>query len=110
MFGALRAHTKAPYKTDLLWKTLRALNKEGGPGPCAGKVMASGFAMIQSASEEGRQVGPKDVQVGPCIPVGWPLENAGVGPAPGPTWRLSHLSSSDEARRGESGASDWNGG
>jgi hypothetical protein len=27
MLSALRAHTKAPYKTDLLWKTLRALNR-----------------------------------------------------------------------------------
>jgi hypothetical protein len=28
-----RAHTKSPYKTDLLWKTLRALKRPGGPGP-----------------------------------------------------------------------------
>jgi hypothetical protein len=25
--SALRAHTEAPYKTDLLWKTLGALNR-----------------------------------------------------------------------------------
>jgi hypothetical protein len=25
----LRAHTKAPYKTDLLWETLRVLNRPG---------------------------------------------------------------------------------
>ena len=30
-------------------------------------------------------------QVGPGIPVGTQLEKAGVGPASGPTWRLSHL-------------------
>jgi hypothetical protein len=30
--SALRAHTKAPYKTDLHRKTLRALNRPGGPG------------------------------------------------------------------------------
>ena len=29
MLSALRAHTKAPYKTDLLWKTLRALSHAG---------------------------------------------------------------------------------
>ena len=27
---ALRAHTKAPYKTNLLWETLRARNRSGG--------------------------------------------------------------------------------
>ena len=30
--SALRAHTKAPYITDLLWKTLRALKRPGRPG------------------------------------------------------------------------------
>ena len=27
LLSALRAHTEAPYKTDFLWKTLRALNR-----------------------------------------------------------------------------------
>jgi hypothetical protein len=27
MLSALRAHRKVPYKPDLLWKTLRALNR-----------------------------------------------------------------------------------
>jgi hypothetical protein len=27
--SALRAHTKAPYKTDLIWKTLRPLERPG---------------------------------------------------------------------------------
>jgi hypothetical protein len=31
--GALRAHTKAPYKMDFRRKTLRALNRPEGPGP-----------------------------------------------------------------------------
>ena len=30
--SAQRARTKALYKTDLLWETLRALNRPGGPG------------------------------------------------------------------------------
>jgi hypothetical protein len=34
LFSAPRAHTKAPYKTDLHRKTLRALNRPGGPGRC----------------------------------------------------------------------------
>jgi hypothetical protein len=29
LLSALRAHTKAPYKTELLWRTLRALNRPG---------------------------------------------------------------------------------
>jgi hypothetical protein len=29
LFSALRAHTKAPYQTDSLWKTRRALNRPG---------------------------------------------------------------------------------
>jgi hypothetical protein len=29
LLSALRAHTKAPSKTDLLWKTLRALKRPG---------------------------------------------------------------------------------
>jgi hypothetical protein len=29
MLSALRVHAKAPYKTDLLWETLRALNRPG---------------------------------------------------------------------------------
>ena len=33
--SAPRAHTKAPYKTDLYRETLRALNRPGGPGPSA---------------------------------------------------------------------------
>jgi len=33
--SALCIHTNTPYKTDLLWKTLRALNHPGGPGPRA---------------------------------------------------------------------------
>jgi hypothetical protein len=32
LLSAMRAHTNAPYKTDLLWETLRALNCLGGPG------------------------------------------------------------------------------
>ena len=39
-FSALRTHSKATYKTNLLWKTLRALSKEGGPGPCVSSQMA----------------------------------------------------------------------
>ena len=27
------AHTKPPYRTDILWRTLRAHNREGGSGP-----------------------------------------------------------------------------
>jgi hypothetical protein len=30
---ALCAHTKAPYKTNLLWKTRRPLNHSSPPGP-----------------------------------------------------------------------------
>ena len=30
LFSALRAHTKAPYRTDLLWETLRALTRPAG--------------------------------------------------------------------------------
>jgi hypothetical protein len=33
----------------------------------------------------------QNIQVGPCISVGIQLEKAEVGPASGPTWRLSHL-------------------
>jgi hypothetical protein len=33
MLSALHAHTKAPYKPNLLWKTLRALNR---PDHCRG--------------------------------------------------------------------------
>jgi hypothetical protein len=36
LLSTLPSHTKAPYKKDLLWKTLRALNRPGrtgGPGP-----------------------------------------------------------------------------
>jgi hypothetical protein len=29
LLSALRAHAKAPYKTDLLWETRRALNRPG---------------------------------------------------------------------------------
>jgi hypothetical protein len=29
LLSALRAHTKPPYKTDLLWEALRALNCPG---------------------------------------------------------------------------------
>ena len=29
LLSALRTHTTAPYKTDLLWETLRALNRPG---------------------------------------------------------------------------------
>ncbi len=32
LLRALRAHTKAPYKTDLHRKTLRSLKRPGGPG------------------------------------------------------------------------------
>jgi hypothetical protein len=32
MLSALRAHTKAPYKTDLPWKMIRPLKRPGGPG------------------------------------------------------------------------------
>jgi hypothetical protein len=32
--SALRAHAKAPSKTDLHKKTLRALERPGGPGQC----------------------------------------------------------------------------
>jgi hypothetical protein len=31
--SALCIHTNTPYKTDLLWKTLRAPNRPSGPGP-----------------------------------------------------------------------------
>jgi hypothetical protein len=31
LVSALHAHTKAPYKTDLLWE-MRALKRPGGPG------------------------------------------------------------------------------
>jgi hypothetical protein len=33
LLSALRAHTKPPQKTDLLWKTPRAIKKAGGAGP-----------------------------------------------------------------------------
>ena len=39
--------------------------------------------------EKGVRLAQK-LQVGPCIPVGTQLEKAEVGPASGPTWRLSH--------------------
>jgi hypothetical protein len=29
LLSALRAHTEAPYRTDLLWETRRALNRPG---------------------------------------------------------------------------------
>ena len=32
LLNRLRAHTNAPYKTDLLWETLRALKRPGRPG------------------------------------------------------------------------------
>jgi hypothetical protein len=50
MLSAVRAHTKAPYKPDLLREMLRALNKEGGPGPCV--VLEDGlFAPLPHLSE-----------------------------------------------------------
>ena len=38
----------------------------------------------------------QQIQVGPCIPVETQLEKAEVGPASGPTRRLSHFHSSDQ--------------
>ena len=43
-----------------------------------------------AASEKGVRLAQK-MQVGPCVPVGIQLEKAGVGPASGPTRRLSRF-------------------
>ena len=41
-FSATRAHTKAPYKSGLLWRTLGPLRRPGGPGPCAAGFQSQG--------------------------------------------------------------------
>ena len=50
----LRAHTKAPYKTDLHRKTLRALKRPGGPGQEPMAPAASGFASSIWPREDAR--------------------------------------------------------
>ena len=52
--SALRAHTKTPYKNDLLCETLRALNKEGGLGQYA----MCGMSVASTAMAECRPLVP----------------------------------------------------
>ena len=66
--SALRAHTKAPYKPDSLWKTLRSLKRPGRvrtePFACsAGLLSSSARVDLGSAGSRG-QGGQTDNKVG----------------------------------------------
>jgi hypothetical protein len=48
LINALRAHTKAPWREDFLWKMRRALNRPGGSGQADISVSADIIARIFS--------------------------------------------------------------
>ena len=49
-------------------------------------------ALLGGLQRERCQLGPNDAMaIGPCIPAGTQLQQAEVGPASGPTYRLAHL-------------------
>ena len=50
LLNALRAHEKAPHKSDLLWETLRALNRPGWTEPKAGVGKTQAEVVTDSAT------------------------------------------------------------
>ena len=56
MQSARHAHTKAPYKPNLLWEVLRPLDAPGGPGPLLEDAVRLDVVQLRRLHHRGRRL------------------------------------------------------